>query len=69
MKKAEVKDKVRVLVLRAAYKAFDEDCYEGFKGTIQYCNTCCNTYRIQFDGVGNNERLENFRLKQLRIIT
>ena len=37
--------------------------YEGEIGTIEWCDKCCHSYRVQFDEIGNNERLSNMEGK------
>ena len=44
-------------------KVVKKGAYFGCTGVIQYCNTCCRAYRIQFDGMGNNEKLKEYRKK------
>ncbi len=69
MKSKEIKTGIRVLVGSDAYKKYPgENGYAGMKGTIFYCRTCCKAHRIQFDNIGNNERVSNFYLRKLTII-
>ncbi len=35
--------------------------YFGLEGSITYCKKCCRAYRIQFDNIGNSEKLKYFR--------
>jgi hypothetical protein len=66
MNSRDIKTGVRVLVGKDAYKKYPGDNgYEGMKGTIFYCRTCCNAHRIQFENIGNNERVKNFYLRKL----
>lgn len=37
--------------------------YLGMTGVIEYCGKCCRAYRIQFDGVGNNESYKRYKDK------
>lgn len=37
--------------------------YLGFTGVIKYCKRCCRAYRIQFDGIANNERYSKYKDK------
>lgn len=37
--------------------------YKGMTGTIYYCGKCCKDFRIQFDGIGNNELLKTYKNK------
>jgi len=37
--------------------------YFGMTGVIQYCGRCCRAYRIQFDGIGNNEAYKKYKSK------
>ena len=36
-------------------------CYEGEIGTIEYCNTCCRKYRVEWDNIGNNTSLMDLK--------
>ncbi len=36
------------------------DDYKGKIGVIEWCGKCCFGYRVQFEKIGNNERLGNF---------
>jgi len=42
--------------------------YLGCTGVIEYCPTCCRALRIQFDGIGNNEKLKTYRKNLIKII-
>mgnify|MGYP001585025505 len=37
--------------------------YLGMTGKIEYCKRCCRAYRIQFDGIGNNEKYKEYKDK------
>lgn len=41
--------------------------YLGMTGVIEFCNKCCRHLRIQFDGIGNNEKLLTYRKHIQRI--
>lgn len=59
--KKQTKFKIRVNGL--AYKRGKND-YSGMSGDIEFEN---GMFRIQFDGVANNERLANFNLNRCTI--
>ena len=42
--------------------------YVGRTGVIEYCRTCCRHLRIQFDDIGNNEKLQTYRKHLIKII-
>jgi hypothetical protein len=67
MKKAEKRrlDGMRVGVGERAYKGGKDD-YSGKFGTIYTCD-CCGIYRVQFDGIANNEKLVNFKRGRISI--
>ena len=35
--------------------------YKDYIGIVEWCGTCCLGYRLQFIGIGNNERLADFK--------
>ena len=41
--------------------------YLGRTGVIEYCPTCCRALRIQFDGIGNSEKLKTYRKHLIKI--
>ena len=53
-----------VKVLR--YYGDDPKAYYGYTAVIEWCGSCCFGYRLQFIGIGNNERLGN--AKRLEVI-
>jgi len=66
MKKYKPKQELRMLVGSHCYKNKQND-YFGKIGVIEVCNKCCGgSLRIQFIGIGNNERLDSFNLDGCR---
>jgi len=57
--KIKIGDKVRVI---------SGTSYLGYTGVIEYCSTCCRHLRIQFDDIGNNEKLMTYRKHLKKII-
>ena len=41
--------------------------YLGRTGVIEYCPTCCRALRIQFDKIGNNVKLKNYRRHLIKV--
>jgi len=44
-------------------KIIKGDDYLNLTGVIEYCNTCCRCYQIQFDGIGNSEKYAKYKDK------
>ena len=38
----------------------DDVSYQGESAQVQWCSSCCQGYKLQMIGYGNNERLGNF---------
>ncbi len=64
-KKRRKLEGMRVGVGSRAYKNGKDD-YEGRLGTIYTCD-CCGIYRVQFDGIANNEKLVSFKRSRISI--
>jgi len=60
-------ENAKVKINNNAYKDGSND-YNGRTGIIYYCKTCCRAYRIQFDGIGNSEKLNSFIRSRIEII-
>lgn len=58
--------KFRIEIGQNAYKNGKND-YAGKVGYVYFCKKCCKDWRIQFFGIGNNELLRNFNLKNCTI--
>ena len=54
---------LRITIGKNAYKDGKND-YAGRTGNISYCETCCDDWRVSFDGIANNELLRNFDLSK-----
>lgn len=46
-------------IVRVDEYRFSQGDYRGDKGIVEYCADCCGGYRLQFIGMGNNERFTN----------
>ncbi len=57
---------LRIKIGENAYKDGKND-YFGRIGNIEYCDKCCDDWRIQFLGIGNSELLRDFDISKCEI--